>query len=310
MARGADTHNAGRDEKRKFPSQTPWNGERQSEPLHEGPRTMEAVRLNGDEERRRKILDALQKGQPYKNLARGILDSKGQYSEQQVNSVVKHIYGIDFNQPHFIFKDKMPGRMLDSTKWKRTDVDHIVDGRSYSYQAKEPKMISHRTHNIEKGTASNNIETSQQGTASNSCDRGKQVITRPSKEKYGFWPQFHEELSSSMPGFFGNSEDIEDFLVGGKEKFQEIRRELGAHSGGISSGETHEKDIGSFGETHEKDVDGSVISSDHSPLHKRKLFTLWDVDIYEDDFHNSTQDVETSKRKSGSAYEQDVNHSD
>jgi hypothetical protein len=94
--------------------------------------------------------------------------------------------------------------------------------------------------------------------------------------------------------FFGNSEDIEDFLVGGKEKFQEIRRELGAHSGGISSGETHEKDIGSFGETHEKDigsfgephekdVDGSVISSDHSPLHKRKLFTLWDVDIYEDD---------------------------
>jgi hypothetical protein len=200
--------------------------------------------------------------------------------------------------------------MLDSTKWKRTDVDHIVDGRSYSYQAEEPKMISHRTHNIEKGTASNNIETSQQGTASNSCDRGKQVITRPSKEKYGFWPQFHEELSSSMPGFFGNSEDIEYFLVGGKEKFQEIRRELGAHSGGISSGESHEKDIGSFGETHEKDVDGSVISSDHSPLHKRKLFTLWDVDIYEDDFHNSTQDVETSKRKSGSAYEQDVNHSD
>lgn len=309
MARGADTHNAGRDEKRKSPSQTPWNGERQSEPLHEEPRTMEAVRLNGDEERRRKILDALQKGQPYKNLARGILDSKGQYSEQQVNSVVKHLYGIDFNQPHFIFKDKMPGRMLDSTKWKRTDVDHIVDGRSYSYQAEEPKMISHRTHNIEKGTASNNIETSQQGTASNSCDRGKQVITRPSKEKYGFWPQFHEELSSSMPGFFGNSEDIEDFLVGGKEKFQEIRRELGAHSGGISSGETHEKDIGSLGETHEKDVDGSVISSDHSPLHKRKLFTLWDVDIYEDDFHNSTQDVETSKRKSGSAYEQDVNHS-
>jgi hypothetical protein len=306
MARGADTHNAGRDEKRKSPSQTPWNGERQSEPLHEEPRTMEAVRLNGDEERRRKILDALQKGQPYKNLARGILDSKGQYSEQQVNSIVKNLYGIDFNQPHFIFKDKMPGRMLDSTKWKRTDVDHIVDGRSYPYQAEEPKMISHRSHNIEKGTASNNIETSQQGTASNSCDRGKQVITRLSKEKYGFWPQFHEELSSSMPGFFGN---IEDFLVGGKEKFQEIRRELGAHSGGISSGETHEKDIRSFGEPHEKDVDGSVISSDHSPLHKRKLFALWDVDIYEDDFHNSTQDVETSKRKSGSAYEQDVNHS-
>ena len=112
-----------------------------------------------------------------------------------------------------------------------------------------------------------------------------------------------------MPGFFGNSEDIEDFLVGGKEKFQEIRRELGAHSDGISSGETHEKDIGIFGETHEKDVDGSVISSDHSALHKRKLFTLWDVDIYEDDFRNSTQDVESSKRKSGSAYEQDVNHS-
>jgi hypothetical protein len=41
----------------------------------------------------------------------------------------------------------------------------------------------------------------------------------------------------------------------------------------------------SFGETHEKDVDGSVISSDHSPLHKRKLFTLWDVDIYEDDIY-------------------------
>jgi hypothetical protein len=78
MARGPDTHNASRDQKRKSPSQTPCNGERQSEPLHEEPRTMEAVRLNGDEERRRKILDALQKGQPYKNLARGILDSKGQ----------------------------------------------------------------------------------------------------------------------------------------------------------------------------------------------------------------------------------------
>jgi hypothetical protein len=50
MARGADTHNTGRDEKRKSPSQNPWNGERQYEPLHEEPRTMEAVRLNGDEE--------------------------------------------------------------------------------------------------------------------------------------------------------------------------------------------------------------------------------------------------------------------
>jgi hypothetical protein len=89
MARGPDTHNAGRDEKRKSPSQNPWKGERQSEPLHEEPRTMEVVRLNGDEERQRKILDALQKGQPYKNLVRGILDSKGQYSEQQVN--VKYI---------------------------------------------------------------------------------------------------------------------------------------------------------------------------------------------------------------------------
>jgi hypothetical protein len=46
--------------------------------------------------------------------------------------------------------DKMPGQMLDSSKWKSTDVDHIVDGRSYSYQAEEPKMIIHKSHNIEK----------------------------------------------------------------------------------------------------------------------------------------------------------------
>jgi len=173
---------------------------------------MEAVRLNGDEERRRKILDALQKGQPYINMARRILDFKGpkildfkgQYGIE-VNSVVKDVYGIDYNQPRFIFEDKMPGRMVDCNKWKRTDVGHIVDGRSYSYHADEPKMISHRSYSI---------ENSQQGSASNPCDRGKQIISRPSKEKYGFLPQFHEELGSSMPGFSRNSEVMEGFLIG------------------------------------------------------------------------------------------------
>jgi hypothetical protein len=84
MARGEDIDNIGKYEKRKSPSQTPWNGERQSEPLQGRTKNEEAVRLNGDEERRRKILDSLQKGKPYKNLAREFWSSKGQYSEQQV----------------------------------------------------------------------------------------------------------------------------------------------------------------------------------------------------------------------------------
>jgi hypothetical protein len=56
MARGADTHNAGRDEKRESPSQTPWNEEGQSEPLHEEPRTMEVIIVSN------KSLDKLMSG--------------------------------------------------------------------------------------------------------------------------------------------------------------------------------------------------------------------------------------------------------
>ena len=76
----------------------------------------------------------------------------------------------------------MLGRMLNSNKWKRTRVHEIVNGRPYPYEAKEPRTITAKTYNI---------ENSSQRSASNPCNTGKQVITRPSKEKYGYLPHFH-----------------------------------------------------------------------------------------------------------------------
>ena len=124
----------------------------------------------------------LRKGEPYKNFARRLLDSKGEFSEEQVDTIVKQVYGIEYNKPPFIFEEKMPGRMLDSNKWKRTRVHEIVDGRPYPYEAKEPRTITGKTYNI---------ENSSQRSASNPCNTGKQIITRPSKEKYDYLPQFH-----------------------------------------------------------------------------------------------------------------------
>ena len=195
-------------------------------------------------------MEALQKGQPYKNFARRLLDHKGQYSEQEVNSVIKHVYGIDNNQPRFVFEEKMPGRMHDSNKWKRTDVGLLVYGRLYSYQATKPKIIRHR--------AQYSNENRQHVITSNPGDTGNQLISRPSKEKYSYLPQFHEELDSLMPGSFGNCEKIEDFLVGEKEKLKEIRGDLDSHSG----------------EIHENDIDEPVLSSDHNSLRERKKLTV------------------------------------
>ena len=90
--------------------------------------------------------------------------------KQQVNSIVKDVYGINYSKPGFIFEDKMPGRMRHCNKWKRTDVGHMVDGRSYSCQAKEPKTIKHRGYSVE------NI---LQATMSDSCDEYDLVISRP-----------------------------------------------------------------------------------------------------------------------------------
>jgi len=59
---------------------------------------------------------------------------------------------------------------------------------------------------------------------------------------------------------------------------------------------------------HEKEViDGSVSSAGYSPFpQKKKLFTLWDVDIYEEDVGNRPEDVEPSKPMRGSADDQDA----
>ena len=165
----------------------------------------------------------------------------------------------------------MPGRMLDSNKWKRTRVHEIVDGRTYPYEAKEPWTITGKTYNI---------ENSSQRSASNPCNIGKQIITRPSKEKYGYLPHFHQGLDSSMLGFFGNSEEIEDFLVGGKGNLQGIHSEGSFDLDACSSGKTNENDVDSHpsacssGKTHDKEIDTSVSSPGHSSLHKKEEVIL------------------------------------
>ena len=100
-----------------------------------------------------------------------------------------------------------------------------------------------------------------------------------------------------MPGFFGNSENVEFFLVGGKGKLQEIGRELGS-----------DYSAGSSAETKLKDIHGLVLSGGHStPLESNKLLKLWAVDIYEENFGDSSLDVESSKGNQGSTDKQEVN---
>lgn len=141
-------------------------------------------------------------------------------------------------------------------------------------------------------------ENSQQVVTSNPSDRGKQDISHPSKEKYRYLPQTYEEVDSSLHGLFGNSEQIEGFLVGGKQKLQEIRRELEYYSNSSRLGKTAEKDNG-IGESHDNAIGGPVLSSDSSLVAKRKkVFTLWDVDIYEEDVGNTSEDLESSHGKS------------
>lgn len=288
MASREDNYKAGRHEecksaphnanKEECPRQTPRNEERvQFNRSHEGPRRSEPFSfIRDDEQRRRTILEAIEKGQPYKNLARRLLENKGQYDEQEVNSVTKHVYDIDNNQGRFVFQEKLPGRMHDSNKSKRTDVGLVANGRLYSYQTTEPEMIIQIDHSI---------ENTQQVITLNPGDSGKQLISHPSKEKYGYLPQFHQELDSSMPASFGNSENIEVFLVGGKEKLQEMRRDLNSHSSEINK----------------NDIDGSVLSADHNSVPERKKFTLWGVDIYEEDFKGDDPEaVESSQGRTNS----------
>ena len=80
---------------------------------HEEQSTTKAFRFfRSDEEQRRKIADVLQKGEPYKKLARRLLDSRGEFSEQQVNTIVKQVYGIEYNKHPFIFEEKCPDECL------------------------------------------------------------------------------------------------------------------------------------------------------------------------------------------------------
>ena len=111
-------HPASRDES---PPHPPSNEEKVSERSHEEPWRTQATSLIGDDQRRRStILEALRKGQPYKNLAQRLLHKKGQHSEQKVKSVINHVYGIDYNQPRFVFEEKIS----DDNKWKRTNIGH------------------------------------------------------------------------------------------------------------------------------------------------------------------------------------------
>ena len=86
------------------------------------------------------------------------------------------------------------------------------------------------------------------------------------------------DLGDHRTGCFGNAEDIEGFLVGGREKLQEIRKELRSHSS-LSSVETSEEAI-----------DGSLSSSSDQPSPsccQVKTTNLCGVCIFQDDCESS-----------------------
>ena len=62
---------------------------RESTLSHEEPSTSTTkafLFIRSDEEQPRKIADGIQTREPYKNLAQILLDSKGEFSEQHVNT--------------------------------------------------------------------------------------------------------------------------------------------------------------------------------------------------------------------------------
>lgn len=193
-------------------------------PMHAEPPRLGPIGLNQGDEQRRSILEALQQRQYYKDEARMFSSLKGQLTEESVTAIVQHLHGIDSDSERFLFMRKEPGRMLDGDKWTRTDVDLALHDWIISHQVGQPATIRDRStssHPSQKGKQfirSYNVENRDQGTSSRS------------RQKYGYLPQLYEELDSSMPGFLGNSEEVEGFLVGGKEKLQEIRRELSCRS--------------------------------------------------------------------------------
>lgn len=230
------------------------------------------------EKRKREILKILEERSIYKAEALSIMEARGKLTDEEVNSIVNKLYGIEFNNRHLFFEQKKAGRMVDDSKWKRTVTGAMVDGEPYVFKPAEPRTIRLSAHGDEAG----NVKNGDKNTT-NPVHRGDQLISRPSFAKYGHLPQYRWDLGDYPKGAFGNSENVEDFLVGGKEKLQEIRRELRGHSRPSSE------------ENIEENRDGLPSSSRHdqpSPSRHVKTTYLWGVAIHHDDCECSRSSAE------------------
>jgi hypothetical protein len=138
--------------------------------------------------------EELEKTLPDKHIEQCIPDTEGHYSEEQVKLIAKDLYRIDCSDGRIIFEEKMPERMYDGKKWKRTDLGFFVDGSLSSCAAKKPETIKGKSHAT---------ENRRKGSFPNLCNRGEQLITRAFKVKYGYVPQFHAELANYTTSVFG-----------------------------------------------------------------------------------------------------------
>jgi hypothetical protein len=190
---------ASRDEKIEPPQRLPVrNEDRQSEPILHEEEPRNAFVLNesegeeGDQDEDRNDDDEyysaleefegneeLEKTLPDKDIEQCIPDTEGHYSEEQVKLIAKDLYRIDCSDGDIIFEEKMPERMHDGKKWKRTDLGFFVDGSLSSCAAKKPETIKRKSHAT---------ENRRKGSFPNPCNRGEQLITRAFKVKYGYLP--------------------------------------------------------------------------------------------------------------------------
>jgi len=149
----------------------------------------------------------------------------------------------------------------------------MIDGISHVFAPRQRGKVRPRCHSDENGNVG------QKGGVDNHSRRNEQLISPPSKEKYGHLPQFRwPDIGERPTGCFGNSEDIEGFLVGGREKLQEIRKELQSYSSPSPK------------ETSEEDIDGLLSSPSYQPSSsccELKTINLWGVSISRDDCESS-----------------------